>query len=64
MSKYVYGMKLRGFSIGCQPMVGFQERIDDLSGKYYDLLVYNRKLSKDELRAYELDFVQEGNYEG
>lgn len=57
--KYVYGMRLRGFSIGCQPMGGFQERRDDFTGKYYDLLVYNRKLSEDELRAYELDFVQE-----
>ena len=59
MKKYIYGMRLRGFSIGCQPMDGFQERRDDFTGKYYDLLVYNRKLSEDELRAYELDFIQE-----
>lgn len=57
--KYVYGMRLRGFSIGCQPMEGLQERRDDITGKYYDLLVYDRKLSEDELRAYELDFIQE-----
>lgn len=54
---YKYGMRLRGFSIGCQPKDGFIERRDDESGKYYDILLYNRKLTQEELKAYELDFI-------
>lgn len=50
-----YGMRLRGFSIGCQPMNGFIECIDDESGRYHDILVYTRRLSKRELKEYELD---------
>ena len=58
-SRYYYGMRLRGFSIGCQPMNGFIERIDDSTGNYYDVLVYDRKLSKKEMHDYELDFIIE-----
>lgn len=57
--RYVYGMRLRGFSIGCQPMDGLKDNREDETGRYYDLLVYDRKLTEEELRAYELDFVQE-----
>lgn len=53
--QYKYGMRLRGFSMGCQPMAGFIRREDDPAGKYYDIIVYGRKLSEQELRAYELD---------
>lgn len=52
---YKYGMRLRGFSVGCQPMNGFVERQDDPSGKYWDVLVYNRKLTDKEIADYELD---------
>ena len=55
--RYVYGMRLRGFSIGCQPLDGFSERVDDESGKYYDILLYDRKLSEEELQKYELDYL-------
>lgn len=55
---YVYGMRLRGFSPGCQPMAGLVERRDDPKGKYHDLLVYGRELTEKETRDYELDFVQ------
>lgn len=51
---YLYGMRLRGFSPGCQPK-GVISRHDDLRGKYHDLLVYDRKLTTEELRDYELD---------
>lgn len=54
---YKYGMRLRGFSIGCQPMQGFVRRFDDKSGKYYDLLLYNRELSQEEIKNYELDYL-------
>ena len=39
---FVYGMRLRGFSIGCQPRRGFVCRENDATGKYYDIIVYNR----------------------
>lgn len=52
---YRYGMRLRGFSPACQPKEGFIERQDDTSGKYWDVLVYDRKLTKSELDAYDLD---------
>lgn len=52
---YVYGMRLRGFSPGCQPKEGLLRRKDDTTGRYYDLLVYNRELTDRELADYELD---------
>lgn len=59
MVMYKYGMRLRGFSIGCQPMKGIIEGKDDPSGKYWSILTYSRKLSDDELRNYELDYIGE-----
>ena len=56
---YLYGMRLRGFSIGCQPMNGFLRRYDDDRGEYYDLLLYDRKLTQKELDDYELDYLQD-----
>ena len=56
--RYEYGMRLRGFAPMCQPKEGFIERKDDPSGRYYDILVYNRMLSKKETDSYELDFLQ------
>lgn len=54
---YKYGMRLRGFSIGCQPMNGFVERIDDPKGRYYDIIVYDRMLTGDEVAEYELTYL-------
>ena len=54
---YKYGMKLRGFSFGCQPMKGFVKRLDDMSLKYYDILVYDRPLTDRELEDYELELI-------
>ena len=48
-------MRLRGFSIGCQPMNGLIRREDDTSGKYHDILMYDRELTEKELVEYELD---------
>lgn len=56
--RYIYGMRLRGFSPGCQPMKGLLETEDDYSGKYWDLLVYDRALTDEELRKYELDYIR------
>ena len=57
---YKYGMRLRGFSPGCQPMSGLLFTADDESGRYHDLLVYDRKLTDKELSDYELDYIGEG----
>lgn len=60
---YYYGMRLRGFSPGCQPMDGFVLRCVDLHDeRYYDILLYDRKLTEKELRDYELDFMKEAEY--
>lgn len=57
--KCIYGMRLRGFSIGCQPMKGFIERRDDKTYIYYDIIVYDRKLTSAEVNMYELDYIGE-----
>lgn len=56
--EYKYGMRLRGFAPGCQPMKGLIRREDDLFGDYWDVLVYNRKLEEDEIQRYELDRIK------
>lgn len=57
MKKYVYGMRLRGFSLGCQPMDGFIERRDSLTKNFYDVIVYSRLLTEKELKDYDLTFI-------
>lgn len=52
---YVYGMRLRGFAPGCQPLDGLIETNDDPQGRYHTILKYNRQLSDDEITQYELD---------
>ena len=58
-----YGMKSRGFSIGCQPMDGLIERQDanGLTGNngrvFWDILVYDRELTDDEIRHYSLEKI-------
>ena len=54
--KYVYGMRLRPFSIGCQPS-GVAEVSEDSSGRYWNILYYKRKLTESEIDAYELDYI-------
>ena len=53
--EFRYGMRLRGFSPGCQPMNGFLRREDDTTGKYHDILVYDRQLNELGVYAYSLD---------
>ena len=55
---YRYGMRLRGFSPGCQPMNGLVEALEG-NERYHNILLYNRKLTADELRDYELDDLNE-----
>ena len=60
---YVYGMRLRPFSIGCQPKEGFVERRDSSTAwygsEYWDYIVYDRKLSDAEIWHYSLDYLGE-----
>lgn len=53
--EYKYGMRLRGFSVGCQPMDGFLRREDDPTGQYHDILYYDRELTREEQQQYSLD---------
>ena len=53
---YVYGMRLRGFSPGCQPMEGLVEWLDG-DVDYYNILIYSRKLTVKELEDYELQYL-------
>lgn len=55
---YVYGMRLRGFSPGCQPMKGLVGTMEG-NKKYHCVLIYNRELTDEEVRDYELDRIPE-----
>lgn len=57
--EFRYGMRLRGFSPGCQPREGFLKREDDPAGRYWDIIIYNRELTEREVRIYELDDLNE-----
>lgn len=60
---YRYGMKHRGFAPMCQPMNGFDHREDDITGKYFDIIVYNRKLTDTEIYNYELEEIHSSTEE-
>lgn len=62
MPTYVYGMRLRGFSVGCQPKQGLLGLADYASAiwdtsEYHDVIEYDRQLTADEIAAYELDYL-------
>ena len=54
--EYLYGMRLRGYSPGCQPMDGLLRRAPG-GGRYHDILIYDRPLTEKEVTGYELDFL-------
>lgn len=58
-SEFVYGMKSRGYSIGCQPMDGLIRTQPDANRNFHDILVYNRELTDDEVRHYSLTRLYE-----
>ena len=61
---FLYGMRCRPFSIGTFPKEGF-ERVEHLTEssdktfreRYRDILVYNRKLTGEELDDFEFDYI-------
>ena len=55
-AEYKYGMRLRGYSPGAQPK-GVLRRENDTTGKYYDIIVYDRPLSAEEISNYDLDTI-------
>jgi hypothetical protein len=54
---YVYGMRLRGFSPGAQPEEGWVDTETDPLDDYWNILVYNRQLTRKECEEYDLDFL-------
>lgn len=56
---FKYGMRLRPFSIGCQPMNGLIKVEDDTTGKYWDILYYANPLNDHEQDEFELDYLGE-----
>lgn len=56
---YKYGMRLRGFSVGCQPMTGLFRIEDDPTGRYHDILIYIRPLNDHEQDNFELVYLGE-----
>ena len=57
--KYKYGMRLRGFSLGCQPMEYLHDVRESDGNPYYSYLFYTEKLTEDQIRNFELDYLGE-----
>ena len=58
VNAFAYGMRLRGFSPGCQPQEGLFGTVGEeavKTTKYHDILLYNRRLTKQEREDYDLD---------
>ena len=55
---YKYGMRLRGFGPGTCPVDGWLDTEEDpVPDGYWNILIYNRKLTDEELSEYELDYL-------
>ena len=54
---HIYGMRLRGFSPGAQPMEGWMDTETDPLDEYWNVLVYKRKLSRREEVEFDLDYL-------
>ena len=57
--RYIYGLRFRPFGIGTAP----RGQIEVIEGKkigrkrYYDFVIYDKQLSEEEVKKYELDFI-------
>ena len=54
---YAYGMRLRPFAPGCQPVEGFVAADDDVLNDYHNILYYDHKLTHTECYEYDLDYL-------
>ena len=54
---YKYGMRARGVSLGAQPKEGFLDAETDPLDEYWNIIVYSRPLTKQEIEQYELDYL-------
>ncbi len=54
--EYKYGMSNRPFSIGCQPkgVLKVEEGNRKDGGFYWNILIYDRELTKEEINRFEL----------
>ena len=61
MRLFRYGMKRRAFGFGNQHESGFYvvDRNLELFKKYFDIIVYQRRLTEDECRVFDLEFLGE-----
>lgn len=61
MRLFRYGMKRRAFGFGNQPESGFYvvDRNLELFKTYFDIIVYQRILTEDECRVFDLEFLGE-----
>ena len=55
---YKYGMRLRGYSIGAQPAKGLIDHDDDPMQEYWSLLWYDRPLTDQEMKHYDIDYIR------
>lgn len=56
---YKYGMRVTPLIVGIPKLPGFLWREDDITGKYYHIIVYDRPLNDYEQEIYELDYLGE-----
>ena len=56
---YSYGMRLRGFSPGAQPMKNLISATEDTTRTYWSILEYSSALSETDRNAYDLDYLGE-----
>ena len=56
---YTYGMRLRGFSPGAQPMENLIGAYEDPERRYWSILEYTSPLSEEDRKAYDLDYLGE-----
>ena len=54
---YTYGMRLRGYSPGCQPKEGLVIVSDDILDEYHTILYYDHNLPEEVCEIYELDYL-------
>lgn len=53
-----YGMKERGYSLGCQPAgVYHWQDVDKKTTGYWSVITYTRELTPEEISKYSLEFI-------